>query len=378
VTETSGERDLQLMRRALELARLGLGTTAPNPSVGAVVADGATGRIIAEGRTQPGGRPHAETEALGKAGAGARGATLYVTLEPCAHVGRTPPCADAVIAAGIGRLVAALADPDMRVSGRGFKRMRAAGIAVEVGLEAEAARWVALGHILRVTRNRPFIQVKVAVDANGLVPLGRAGQPLWVTGEKARERAHLLRAEADAIMVGSGTAAADDPELTCRLPGLEHRSPVRVVIGSRLRLQPSSKLARTAGRVPVWLIIDASRAAQEPAPALPAAVEVIAVDTDPGGWGRVDLRHAMRALAQRGITRVLVEGGPTLIGALYDADLIDELIVMRAPVTIGTDRGQPPIGGRGLGLLANPDRWQRQGEARLGPDIMLSFRRRSE
>lgn len=356
---------------------MGLGTTAPNPSVGAVVTDARTDAIIAEGRTQPGGRPHAETEALGRAGTSARGQTLYVSLEPCAHVGRTPPCADAVIAAEIGRVVAALRDPDMRVSGQGLARISAAGIDVTIGVEAEAARWITLGHILRVTRSRPFVQVKVAIGADGLVPLGRAGKPLWITGPEARDRTHLMRAEADAIMVGAGTVAADDPELTCRLPGLEHRSPIRVVVDSGLRLAPGSKLARSADRVPVWLITDASRP-QLGRSRLTHAVDVLAVSPDPTAWGRVDLRHAMRALAQRGITRVMVEGGPTLIGALYDADLIDELVVIQAPAVVGATRGRHPIGGRGLALLDDPNRWQRMADESLGADLMLSYRRRSE
>lgn len=378
MTQTASDTDVRLMRAALDLARRGLGTTAPNPSVGALIVDRMNGAVIAEGWTQPGGRPHAETVALAAAGERARGQTMYVTLEPCAHVGRTPPCADAVIAAGITRLVVGIEDPDMRVAGQGFARIRAAGIEVLVGVAAGEARWVTLGHILRVTRNRPFVQIKVAVGANGLVPLGTAGQPYWITGSQARDAAHMLRAEADAIMVGAGTVAADDPELTCRLPGLAHRSPIRVVVDAGLRLPASSRLAQTAGQVPVWVITDAARAREGARSPLPAAIEVIAVDTEPGVWGRVDLRHAMRALAQRGITRLMVEGGPTLIGALYDADLIDEVVVLQAPDTIDPSRGRGPVGGRGLALLADPLRWQRGAERALGRDLMISYRRRRD
>jgi diaminohydroxyphosphoribosylaminopyrimidine deaminase/5-amino-6-(5-phosphoribosylamino)uracil reductase len=376
VTDTTDDFDRTTMRRAIALARAGLGTTAPNPSVGAVVVARDGRHIIAEGATCPGGRPHAETVALAAAGDAARGATLYVTLEPCSHHGKTPPCADAVVAAGLARVVCALGDPDLRVSGRGFARLREAGIAVTTGVLEDEARWVTLGHILRVTRNRPFIQVKVAVGADGLVPLGTRDRPYWITGDAARHAAHLLRAEADAIMVGAGTVRADDPALTCRIPGLEARSPIRIVAGAPNAVAPGSKLWATADRIPVWVLSPGERALAVPAAGLRSGLDVIAVDGEPGTFGRLDLRHAMRALAQRGITRLMIEGGPTLVGALYDADLIDEFIVFEAPADVGAARGSPPIGGRGLSLLADPTRWQTAAPVALGPDTMLSYRRR--
>ncbi len=219
-----------MMRLALHVARRGLGNTAPNPAVGAVIAEPSRGEIIARGWTQPGGRPHAETEAIRRAGARARGATLYVTLEPCAHFGKTPPCANAIIEAGLARVVVGTGDPDPRTKGQGIARLQDAGIEVREGVLEAACRRMTLGHILRVTKQRPFVQLKMAFAADGAVPRGAKGKPLFVTGAEARAQGHLLRAEADAILVGAGTVIDDDPELTCRLPGLEGQSPVRVVL----------------------------------------------------------------------------------------------------------------------------------------------------
>ena len=214
--------DEHMMRIALRMARRGLGTTAPNPAVGVVIADEHTGEVIARGWTQPGGRPHAEKEALRRSAGRERGRTMYVTLEPCAHTGRHPTCADAMQAAGLARVVCAIPDPNPVVSGRGFSQLRAAGIDVDVGLLAEEARWVTLGHIKRITAHRPFVQLKMALDQHGKVAAGN-GAPVWVTGRDARAYAHLLRAETDGIIVGSGTVFADDPELNCRLPGMASR-----------------------------------------------------------------------------------------------------------------------------------------------------------
>ena len=228
--------DHHMMGIALTLARRGFGTTAPNPSVGAVIADEATGEVIARGLTRPGGRPHAETQALERAGERARGATLYVTLEPCAHHGKTPPCADAVIAAGIRRVVIGAGDPDPRVAGEGSARMRAAGILVETGLLADEADWVTRGHILRVTEQRPFVQLKMALSAEGHVPRGKGGAPKFVTGAEARAAGHLLRAEADAILVGSGTFISEST--TRESPGSSGSGDQ--AIGSSLRASTSS------------------------------------------------------------------------------------------------------------------------------------------
>ena len=247
-TETD---DRRFMALALTLGRRGLGRTWPNPAVGAVIVK--DGVIVGRGWTQPGGRPHAEVEALRRAGPAARGATLYVTLEPCSHYGKSPPCADAVIAAGIARVVSALEDPNPEVAGAGHARLRAAGIAVDVGIGAEAARRDHAGHIRRMRDGRPHVMLKLAISADGKA--GAAGrQPVPITGEAVRDRVHLLRAHSDAIMIGIGTALADDPMLTSRLPGMDTYSPVRVVLDAKLRLPLDTALVQTARQTPLWVV----------------------------------------------------------------------------------------------------------------------------
>src|SRR5262245_12025323 len=243
------------MRAALGLAARGLGRTWPNPAVGCVLVR--EGRVVGRGWTQPGGRPHAETEALGRAGDAARGATAYVSLEPCSHTGKTPPCADALIAAGIGRVVAAVEDPDPRVSGRGLARLRDAGIAVTTGVCAAEADELNAGFFMRVKLGRPLVSLKLATSLDGRIAT-HTGDSRWITGEAARRRAHLLRATHDAILVGTGTALADDPALTCRLPGLGERSPVRVVLDRQLRLPAATKLLATAREVLTWIVTTAA------------------------------------------------------------------------------------------------------------------------
>jgi len=243
---------------AMRLAERGLGRSWPNPAVGAVLVREEQYPVVAgRGWTQDGGMPHAETVALEAAGGRAKDATLYVTLEPCAHHGRTPPCADAIIAAGISRVVAGHRDPDNRVSGAGFSRLREAGIEVVNGAAnfEKALCWLNAGHVLRQTQNRPFVQLKLALGADGLIAPGDGGAPQWVTGPAARAHGHLLRARADAILVGRGTVLADDPALTCRLPGMADRSPVRVVADSKLRTETGAKLFRDLPDVPLLSLI---------------------------------------------------------------------------------------------------------------------------
>jgi diaminohydroxyphosphoribosylaminopyrimidine deaminase / 5-amino-6-(5-phosphoribosylamino)uracil reductase len=319
------------MALALSLGRRGLGRTWPNPAVAAVIVK--DGVIVGRGWTQPGGRPHAEVEALRRAGAAARGATLYVTLEPCSHYGKSPPCADAVIAAGIARVVSALEDPNPEVAGRGHARLRAAGIAVDIGVGADQARRDHAGHIRRMREGRPQVMLKLAVSADGKA--GAAGrQPAPITGEAARERVHLLRAHSDAIMIGIGTALADNPLLTCRLPGMAEDSPVRVVLDSALRLPLGSRLVKSAGEVPLW-VVTASGASPDAEQALRARGVVVL--RGEGVDGRLDLSAALKAIAARGITRLMVEGGPTLAAALLAADLVDEAYLFHAPVVVGVD-----------------------------------------
>src|SRR5580704_2477635 len=319
------------MALALFLGRRGLGHTWPNPAVGAVIVK--DGVIVGRGWTQAGGRPHAEVEALRRAGKAARGATLYVTLEPCSHHGKTPPCADAVIAAGVTRVVSALEDPNPEVAGQGHARLRAAGIAVEVGVGAEEARRDHAGHIRRMREGRPHVMLKLAISADGKA--GAAGRrPIAITGEAVRERVHLLRAQSDAIMIGIGTALADDPLLTCRLPGMELRSPMRVVLDTTLRLPPASRLVQTALETPVWVIAGP----MAPHPAEEAlrgrGVEVFRVAAH---GERLDLAGALKLLGARGITRLLAEGGPTLAAALIAADLVDEAILFQSAKIVGED-----------------------------------------
>ena len=331
--------DARFMRAALALGRRGLGRTAPNPSVGALVVQtgpDANGkprrRIVGRGWSQPGGRPHAETMALAEAGEAARGATLYVTLEPCAHVGRTPPCADAIVAAGIRRVVSALEDPNPSVAGRGHARLRESGIDVVTGVLGREARRAHAGHVARMLHRKPHVMLKLAVSADEKI--GLAGRrPVPITGPEARARAHLLRAEVDAILIGIGTLRADDPLLTCRLPGLEARSPIRVVIDGRLEIPVEARVVATAHEVPTW-IMAAEDAPPERAAALAArGVRVFRVPSR----GGVAMEAALRHVAREGVTRVLAEGGARLARSLIDADLVDELILFRAPLRLGPE-----------------------------------------
>jgi diaminohydroxyphosphoribosylaminopyrimidine deaminase / 5-amino-6-(5-phosphoribosylamino)uracil reductase len=318
------------MALALALGRRGLGHTWPNPAVGAVIVK--NGLIIGRGWTQAGGRPHAEVEALRRAGDAARGATLYVTLEPCSHYGKSPPCADAVIAAGISRVVSAMEDPNPEVAGLGHARLRAAGVTVEVGLGAEEARRDHAGHIRRMRDGRPQVTLKLAVSADGKA--GAVGRkPIAITGEEVRDQVHLLRAQNDAIMIGIGTALADDPMLTCRLPGMEKNSPVRIVLDSALRLPLGSRLVRSARDVPVWVV-----AGNEPSrgPEKTLAEHGVTVLRADGGR-RPALAAVLKLLAAHGMTRLMVEGGPTVAGSLIGADLVDELILFHSAKTVGRD-----------------------------------------
>lgn len=341
MTSTCTDFDRHMMGIALTVARRGLGRTAPNPAVGAVIADETTGEMIARGWTQPGGRPHAETEAIKRAGARAKGATIYVTLEPCSHYGKTPPCADAIVAAGLRRVVCALPDPDPRVSGRGFERLRSAGLIVDRGLLARDAAALTKGHVARVTERRPLVQLKMALDAEGRVPQGRDGRPVWGTGELARAHGHMLRARADAILIGAGTLAADDPDLTCRLPGLADRSPIRVVLGGARQLLEPRRLWRSAGEVPVWLFTAQAPTAAESAAAEAAGVRLFRV---PAVVDRLWLPAVLEALVAEGITRLLVEGGPSVWHGFASAGLVDEIVHYRALGPGSEDHASPSQG----------------------------------
>jgi diaminohydroxyphosphoribosylaminopyrimidine deaminase/5-amino-6-(5-phosphoribosylamino)uracil reductase len=358
------------MALALALGRRGLGRVWPNPAVGAVVvAPGPSGPVVVgRGWTQPGGRPHAETEALRRAGAAAQGATLYVTLEPCSHYGKTPPCVDAIIAAGIARVVAALEDPNPKVAGAGFARLKSAGIAVENGLGAAEARRDHAGHLRRIVDGRPHVTLKLAVSADGKA--GAAGRrPLAITGAPARARAHLLRARNDAILVGIGTVLADDPQLTCRLPGMAGRSPIRVVLDSRLRLPIASRLIADSRAVPLWVIAGPDAPAAAEHALREHGVDVLRV---PQGAAGLDLSEALARLGERGITRLLVEGGPMLAAAFLTAGLVDEAVLMRAPQVIGSD-GIDALEGLPLASLTTAPPFVRLSVEPAGDDIVELF-----
>ena len=355
------------MAIALRLAERGLGRVWPNPAVGCVVVKG--GRIVGRGWTQPGGRPHAEFEALRRAGAEALGATAYISLEPCAHYGQTPPCTMALLHAGIRRAVIAATDPDPRVDGRGIDQLRQAGVEVSLGLGKEEAERLNAGFFLRVRERRPLITLKLAASLDGRIAT-RTGASRWITDEEARQRAHRLRAAHDAIMIGSGTALADDPELTCRLPGLEDRSPVRIVLDGRLRLPLSSRLARTARKVPTWVIARADVDSKRRAALERSAVEVLTVAT--AAEGRLDLGGALAALAQRGLTRVLVEGGGEVAAALLRARLVDRLVWFQAPLLIGGD-GLAAIGALEADALADCVRLERAHSLTLARDAVQAY-----
>jgi len=326
--------------------------------------------VVGRGWTQPGGRPHGETEALERAGTAARGATAYVSLEPCCHWGKTPPCTDALIAAGVARVVLPIEDPDPRVSGRGIARLMDAGIEVTAGVLAEEAAALNEGFFRRIREGRPLVTLKLASTLDGQIATAR-GESRWITGEPARERAHLLRARHDAVMVGSNTVIADDPELTCRLPGLAERSPVRVIVDGRLRVPLTSRVVIDAQRVPTWFVTLRGDAPERHEAFRDCGVELIEVDA---AGETVDLAAALTELGARGITRVLAEGGATLAAALVRADLVDHIAWFRAPRLIGGD-GLAAVTGFGLKQLAGMPRFARLSVEPVGEDVLETYRR---
>lgn len=357
------------MAAALTLARRGLGAVWPNPAVGCVLVR--ERRVVGRGWTGVGGTPHAETEALRRAGAAASGATAYVSLEPCAHHGRTPPCADALVAAGIERAVIALEDPDPRVAGAGIARLGAAGIPCAVGLRRAEAADLNAGFLLRLQAGRPLVALKLATTLDGRIA-ARTGASRWITGEAARARAHLLRASHDAVMVGIGTALTDDPRLDCRLPGMAARSPLRIVVDSRLRLPAASALVRSAGERPLWVLTTETAPAASRAVLEDAGAEVIAVAATTEG--RVDPAAALAALGGRGLTRLLVEGGAALATALLGAGLVDRLYWFRSSGILGAD-AIAAIGALALESPAAGPRLRRCETLDLGDDTLETLER---
>ena len=362
-------RDGAYMRAALTLARRGLGTVWPNPTVGCVLVK--DGTVVGRGWTQPGGRPHGETEALARAGAAAKGATAYVSLEPCAHHGKTPPCTDALITAGIARAVVAIEDPDPRVSGRGLAALKGAGIAVETGLCAEAAAEINAGFLTRLAKGRPLVTLKLASTRDGKIATA-TGESRWITGEQARERAHLLRATHDAVMVGANTVITDDPLLTCRLPGLEGRNPVRIVVDGSLRIPLTAKLVAEARAIPTWIIHRPSADPARRQAFTECGVTLIEAPLSP--TSETDLFAAFQELGKCGLTRVLVEGGAGLAGALFEANLVDRLAWFHAPMILGGD-GLPAIEAFGVAALKDAQRFKPLAMEALGTDWLETLTR---
>lgn len=358
------------MRSALGLARRGLGQVWPNPAVGCILVQG--DRVVGRGRTAPGGRPHAETAALAEAGDAARGATAYVTLEPCAHTGRTPPCATALAAAGVTRVVVALEDPDPRVNGKGIAILRASGAEVTVGCLAREAMTLNRGFLSRVTTGRPLMTLKLAATLDGRIATA-TGESRWITGARARADVHLLRAQSDAVLIGR-TARADDPRLDVRGLGLEAVRPVRVVLSSGLSLPQDGYLARTALEVPLWLCHGpaASDAARDAWRLLGAELIEVPEVSD----GALDLAGLMQQLGQRGLTRILCEGGGVLAASVLEADLVHEIVLYSAGLILGAG-GVPAIAEMVNHRLSLAPRFRLVESVTMTPDVRTRWRRKA-
>jgi diaminohydroxyphosphoribosylaminopyrimidine deaminase / 5-amino-6-(5-phosphoribosylamino)uracil reductase len=369
-TQQSKAADRRFMQLALTLGRRGQGRTWPNPAVGAVVVR--DGVIVGRGWTQPGGRPHAEPEALSRAGEAARGATLYVTLEPCSHLGKSPPCADAIIAAGIARVVSAIEDPNPEVAGQGHAKLRAAGITVDIGLAATEAAHDHAGHFRRIRDKRPHVILKLAVSSDDKI--GAAGRkPIAISGEAAKARVHLLRAQSDAILVGIGTVLADDPLLTCRLPGMEARSPVRVVLDRSLRIPGASRLIHSARETPLWVMtsnVSEAPAAMKLGAAGAQVIRVATTSTPP----RLDLPGVLHALAGKGITRLLVEGGARVASSFVASGLVDEVWLLRGAEAVGAD-GVAALDALPLSALTESPTFKLRASETLEKDTLTIYER---
>ncbi|WCL52995.1 bifunctional diaminohydroxyphosphoribosylaminopyrimidine deaminase/5-amino-6-(5-phosphoribosylamino)uracil reductase RibD [Gimibacter soli] len=354
--------DARLMGHALTLARRGMGRTFPNPSVGCVLVK--DGVVIGRGYTQPGGRPHAEAEALRRAGGSARGATAYVTLEPCAHHGKTPPCAEALVAAGVARVVTAAGDPDPRVAGRGITILKAAGIKVTEGVRKGEAEAINAGFFSRVTTGQPAFTLKMATSLDGRIALSN-GESRWITGPESRHLGHMMRATHDAILVGIGTALADDPVLDCRIEGLEDRSPIRIVLDRTLRLPVTSKLVQSAARLPLWVITECAEGPAFDALAV-AGVKLLNVSDIR------DLNTVAMLLGDEDLTRVLVEGGGRVHASFLKAGLAARVEHFVSGMALGGD-ATPAIAALGLTALGSAPRLKLHGMRPLGPDVLASW-----
>jgi diaminohydroxyphosphoribosylaminopyrimidine deaminase/5-amino-6-(5-phosphoribosylamino)uracil reductase len=362
--------DARFFHAALALGRRNLGLTAPNPAVGALVVR--DGIVVGRGFTAPGGRPHAEPLALEQAGELVRGATLYVTLEPCAHHGRTPPCAESIVAAGISRVVGGIKDPDPRVSGEGYALLRRHGIEVESNVFADLCRRAHRGHLLRVTEQRPMVTLKLAQTADGQAAGAEHDKRLSITGAAANHRTHVLRAMHDAIMVGIGTVLGDDPLMTVRLPGCD-RHPLRVVLDPRLELPLRSRLVVGARESPVLALSGQSALPEKRGALFAAGVQVEDCPLD--GAGRIDLRAALGLLARRGITRIFSEGGPRVAASLIDQGFADEMLLFTSPKPLGRG-GVEALSLATRAILADRTAYSLVEQGFAGADSFIHYERR--
>lgn len=366
---TASDVDAGWMRVALGLARRGLGRVWPNPSVGCVIVR--DGRVVGRGWTQPGGRPHAESVALAAAGPAAQGATVYVTLEPCAHTGLTPPCAPALVAAGVARVVAPIVDPDPRVDGRGFAALRTGGVEVTTGCLAAEAEALNAGFLSRVARGRPRLTLKLATSLDGRIATG-TGESRWITGPLARREVHLMRAMSDAVLIGAGTARSDDPSLDVRDIGMPEARPVRVVVSGELALPRGGRLGATARETPLWLCHHAEAEPARREAWLERGAVLIEIPFQPDG--QLDLTALLQRLGERGLTRVLCEGGGRLAGALLAADLVDEVVTYTAGLALG-EEAVAAVGAMGVGALALAPRFRLADQGAVGGDVRARWAR---
>ncbi len=360
----SAETDQRFMREALALAQARLGLTSPNPSVGCIIVR--AGKVVGRGVTGIGGRPHGETVALSAVGSRARGAVVYVSFEPCAHHGETPPCAQALVKAGVRRVVIGCVDPDFRVKGRGISILKRAGIEVVTGvLEKESAR-LNEGFITRVTRGRPMGLLKLAMSLDGRIA-AEGGDSRWISSEPSRELVHRWRAESDAVMVGAGTVIADNPRLTCRIAG--GRDPVRVIVDARLRTDRSARVYRQRSTAPAILVTQPSNLARAQKKYLRRGVEVIAVSAK---RGKLSLDQLMREFGRRGWCRVLIEGGANLAGSALEAGIVDRIALFVAPKIIGA--GLPAIEGTHLRSVRDAFQMIELSARPVGGDLLVEAR----
>ncbi len=364
------EFDRRLMGAALRLGRRNLGWTSTNPAVGCVIVrtDG-TPVVVGRGWTAEGGRPHAEKEALKEAGAAARGATAYVTLEPCAHKGRTKSCTQALIDAGVARVVTAMADPDPRTNGKGHQLLTDAGIAVTTGVLAEAAARAHSGHIALITKGRPHVTLKLAVSADGMIGR-RTGERMIITGESAFITVQAMRTTFDVVMVGIGTVLIDDPRLTVRLPGLENRSPTRVILDALARMPLESRLVQSVNEKPLMAVVGPAAPPERKSALADAGVSLIEVDAGPGGG--VDFAQALSVLAAKGFSRILAEGGAEVAASLVSGDFVDEVVILRAPVVVGPD-GVRALAGMALSAVERSPRYRLIETSSVGEDQLRRY-----